>query len=250
MVVSSIRIQAADRTIRPPNCDVVNNKDVDMMLDLYGRGDYDYPNRFIFNCLISCLLAIILISSRPVLAGENRHHAAHVHGVAHLNIAIEGNNIYIEFFSPAANIVGFEHHPRTHEQKNAVKEAVNKLRAGASLFLLSAKSESRLVNSSVNADIDEDADHHSESEHDHAKNENHDKEDHTDKEHSEADEHESHSEFEAEYHFICKKPDRLSQVDVRLFQVFPGIEHIEVQLLNGTTQTAIELTAKKDKISL
>lgn len=224
--------------------------DVVMILNLHVRGIHNCMSKSIFKHLISAFFTIALLVGGPVQAEDKRHHGAHVHGVAQLNVAIEGNNIYIEFFSPAANIVGFEHHPRTHEQKNAVKEAVNELLAGASLFLLSAKSESRLVKSSVDTDIVEDADHHPESEHDHAKMENHDKEDHNDKEHSEADEHESHSEFEAEYHFICKKPDRLSQIDVRLFQVFPGIEHIEVQLLNGTMQTAIDLTAKKNKISL
>jgi hypothetical protein len=211
---------------------------------------FGYLIQLIINCLTSGLFVIVLISSESVLADEKRYYGAHVHGVAHLNVAIEANNINIEFFSPAANIVGFEHHPQTHEQKNAVKDAVNKLRAGASLFLLSAKSESRMVNSSVNADIDENAHHHSEPKHDHAEKEHHGQEKHHDKKQSQANEHERHSEFEAAYHFICKKPDKLSQIDVMLFQVFPGIEHIEVQLLNGTKQTAMELTAKKYKISL
>ncbi len=33
-----------------------------------------------------------------------------------------------------------------------------------------------------------------------------------------------------------------------LFQAFPGIEHIEVQLLTGTGQSAEELTAEKNRI--
>jgi hypothetical protein len=106
------------------------------------------------------------------------------------------------------------------------------------------------VKSSVDTDIDKDADHHSESLHDHAKEGHHDKEEHHEKEHNKDNEHERHSEFKAEYHFVCKRPDRLSQIDVRLFHVFPGIEHIEVQLLNETKQTAMELTTKKNKISL
>jgi hypothetical protein len=203
-----------------------------------------------FKCLILALFSIVIISSGPVQAEEKRHHEAHEHGVAHLNLAIEGNNVYIEFSSPAANIVGFEYHPRTHEQKKAVKDAINKLQEGASLFLLSSKSESQLVKSIVDTDIDKDADHHSESGHGHAEKGHHDQEEHHGNKHGEADEHDRHSEFKAEYHFVCKKPDRLAQIDVRLFHVFPGIEHIEVQLLNETKQTAMELTEKKNKISL
>jgi hypothetical protein len=205
---------------------------------------YSDLNKFMLKCLISGLFALVLIFSGTVQAEEKRHHEAHEHGVAHLNVAVEGDNIYIEFTSPAANIVGFEHHPRTNEQKDAVKDAVTKLQKGDALFLLTAKSDSQLVKSSVDTDIDKDAGHHSESEHAHEEKE------HYDKEHGEADEHERHSEFKAEYHFVCKKPDKLSQIDVKLFSIFPGIEHIEVQLLSKTKQTAMELTAKKNKIAL
>lgn len=220
-----------------------------MISNQHGRSMFGYLNQIIFNCLISGFFAIVLISSEPVLADEKRYFGAHEHGFARMNVAVEGNHIYIEFFSPAANIVGFEYFPRTHEQKNAVKDAVDMLRSGASLFLLSAKSESQLVKSSVDTDIDKDADYHSESEHDHAEKEQYGQEKRHGKEHGETDEHERHSEFEAEYHFICKRPDKLSQIDVRLFRVFPGIEHIEVQLLTETKQTAMELSAKKNKIS-
>ncbi len=208
-----------------------------------GKGMYAYLNRLMFNALTSGLFAIVIILSGPAQAEERRHHEAHEHGVANLNIAVEGNNIYIEFASPAANIVGFEHHPRTHEQKDAVKDAVNKLKNGDALFLLSAKSESKLVKSSVDTDIDKDADHHSEEEH-------HGHEDKHAEDHGETDEHERHSEFEATYQFICQKPGKLLQIEVMLFRVFPGIEHIEVQLLTETKQTAMELTAKKNKIAL
>jgi hypothetical protein len=203
-----------------------------------------------FKCLISTLFSIVLIFLGPVQAEEKRHHEAHEHGVAHLNVALEGNDLYIEFTSPAANIVGFEHQPRTHNQKDAVKAAVSKLHEGDVLFTLSAGSKSKLVKSSVVTDIDKDTDHHSESEHVHGEKGHHGQGQHHNKKNSQTDEHERHSEFKAEYHFVCKKPDRLLQIDVKLFSVFPGIEHIEVQLLTETKQTAVELTAKKNRISL
>ena len=204
--------------------------------------------------VMAALFSIAVIGSgftfSEVLAEEYHHHEAHEHGVASLNVAIEGNNIYIEFSSPAANIVGFEHHPRTREQKDAVKNAVNKLQTGDALFIFPAGSESKLVKSSVDTDIDKDTDNHSVSEHAHSEEGHHGQEEHRNKEHNEADEHERHSEFKAEYHFVCKKRGRLSQIDVKLFSFFSGIEHIEVQLITETKQTAVELTAKKNKISL
>ena len=57
------------------------------------------------------LLGIILIvwavgpNLSNIQAAEYRHHEAHEHGVAHMNVAFEGNELYIELISPAANIV-------------------------------------------------------------------------------------------------------------------------------------------------
>ncbi len=64
----------------------------------------------------------------------------------------------------------------------------------------------------------------------------------------EAHEHQGHSEFTAEYHFVSKHPEKLAHIDIMLLHAFPGIERIEVQLLTGAKQTAIQLTAKKNRI--
>jgi hypothetical protein len=191
------------------------------------------------------------LTSSHGLAASHRHHAAHEHGVAHLNVALDGDHLYIEFSSPAANIVGFEHHPRTQKQKAAVADALKKLAQGKTLFLLSPESSSQMVAADVHTDIEHHADAHEktghtgEDAHHHAEKETHE---HTG-EHHEADENERHSDFKATYHFVCKKPKKLSKIAVRLFNIFPGIEHIQVQLLAGTKQTAMELTAKKHTIS-
>jgi hypothetical protein len=206
-----------------------------MISTKHASGRHRYLNRFVLNGLISFLSTTVILFSGTVQAEEKRQHGAHVHGIANLNIAVEGNTIYIEFSSPSANIVGFGHPPRTQEQKDAVTDTVTKLQKGDSLFLLSAKSKSKLVKSSVDTDIDKE--HHG-----HAGKH--------DGNHGDSDKHERHSEFEARYQFVCQKPDKLSQIEVMLFSAFPGIEHIDVQLLTESTQTAVELTAKQNKISL
>jgi hypothetical protein len=208
------------------------------------------------NCLKILLSVItIVIGLGAILpnlqAGEFRHHEAHEHGVAHLNVAHDGKNLYIELTSPAANIVGFEYQPHTQEQKAAVKEAIKKLEAGEALFVLPAGAEGGLAESKVHTDIASKSDHKSEDAHTHDHNESskQDEEDkHRHSENHESNKHERHSEFKAEYHFVCKKSENLVYIDVMLFSVFPGIEHIEVQILTDTKQTALELTAKKKKI--
>lgn len=188
--------------------------------------------------LLSSVTIIVVMATGPLLstiqAGEHHHHDAHVHGVAHLNVALEGNDLYIELTSPAANIVGFEHDPRTQNQEGAVQEAIKQLKKGPRLFIQSSGAACQMVEAKVDTDMEGHNGHDTEPEY-------------TNQSHK-ADAHSSHAEFVAEYHFVCKKPEKLAQMDVKLLEIFPGIEHIVVQLLTETKQTAVKLTEKSHKI--
>jgi hypothetical protein len=54
----------------------------------------------------------------------------------------------------------------------------------------------------------------------------------------------------AEYRFLCERPERLSAIDVRLFELFPGNESVQVQLLTPQQQTALRLDARRSEIRL
>jgi hypothetical protein len=210
-----------------------------------------FRNHILSVGIIAFAIMLAAASSRTQ-AGEQRHHDAHVHGIAHLNAAVEGTSLHLEFISPAANIVGFEHEPRTPEQKEGVRNAIEKLEDGSKLFVLSPEAQCRLSKSSVKTDIEHDADHDADAghKHGHEKDAHHGKGEDSNQEHHEEneDEHARHSEFHSEYRFVCKNPGKLSQMDVMLIQSFPGIEHIEVQLLTETKQSAQELTAQSHRI--
>jgi len=183
--------------------------------------------------------------STPAAGADGHHHGAHVHGVALLNLALENNELYIEIKSPAANIVGFEHPPRTEMEKSAVEQAVKTLKAGEDLFTFSTSAGAVLKESTVMVGMEndsghEDEDHSSETDH-HA---THEVEDH--KQH---DVDEQHSEFEVVYRFHCKYPDKLKYIDVMLFDRFKGIEEINVQMMTRKRQTAFDLTLNENRIT-
>jgi hypothetical protein len=106
------------------------------------------------------------------------------------------------------------------------------------IFKLPQKAQGKLTESSVDTDIAIESNPESHAGHsgEHGK------------EHHHADEHERHSDFKAEYRFVCKRPEKLTQIEVMLFRIFPGIEQIEVQILTETKQTALKLTPKKNRI--
>jgi len=92
---------------------------------------------------LSALTLALVSGLGPVEAktGEADQHSAHVHGIAELNVAVERTELYMEFISPAANIVGFEHYPRTEEQKAAVQKAMDTFKNWEKLFVLPSRAD-------------------------------------------------------------------------------------------------------------
>jgi hypothetical protein len=165
---------------------------------------------------------------------EHRHHGAHVHGVARLNVAIEGKELFLELESPAMNLVGFEHMPGNHKQEAAVEKTVKTLEQGERIFIIPSEADCKLVEAEVESPLhkQQHGDHHGD-EHD-------------------ADHHEhegDHSEFHATYHFQCAVPAALSYIEVRLFKLFPETKDIDVQFISDRGQGAAELNASNHRLS-
>ncbi|MCP4378632.1 MAG: DUF2796 domain-containing protein [bacterium] len=195
-------------------------------------------------------MAIYALSISCVInAEEYRQHGTHEHGLAQMNLAVDDKDLHIEVISPAANVVGFEHQPKTPEQEAAVNKAIDTLQDGTSLFGLTSKAACRLVEAQVDTGMINASDHkHDEtqnevsSEHEQHEQNGHD----NDKEYD----HEGHSEFTVSYHFTCRKPKKLQEIEVKLFSVFPGMERIQVHALTDNGQLAVELNPKQARIKL
>lgn len=217
---------------------------------------------------------LVLASSLCYASGdvEHRQQSAHVHGTARMNLAIDGEDVFLELASPAMNIVGFEYMPSSDEDRHTVHEAAEKLEDGGSLFefskaagctLVTAEIESPLLGHEHNAKHDDKDSHGKEHEHeekhdkddDHhdAHGKDHDEQAHDEEhDHSATDEHKGveHSEFEARYQFTCNSPMKLKSMKVNLFTAFPGFEEIETQILTSSGQTAPELNARNNRVDL
>ena len=110
--------------------------------------------RYAFKMLLILLtVATIGGMSAGAQAEEQHHHGAHVHGIAHLNVALEGKNLYMEFVSPAANIVGFEHAPKNQAAREAVEAARNTLENAEAVFKLPPAAGARLIEATRTAQV-------------------------------------------------------------------------------------------------
>ena len=185
----------------------------------------------------AALFAVVSLLAFPVMAAD-RHHDAHQHGVSKLNLAIQGSRVEIELESPGSDIVGFEHKPSNAADRMAIKDAVQKLKNASGLFSFSAAAACRAEKSSVEAPFE---DHHEEKhEHKHGHGHGHEKGE---------EKGETHSEFHAEYRFVCAEPKELKHVDVKLFDVFPRAEEIEVQAITSNRQFKRELTRGSSRLT-
>ncbi len=176
----------------------------------------------------------LLAASSQLHARDSDHeqHAAHIHGEAQLLIALDGATLELEFQSPAMNIVGFEHQPKSEKQVNAVKTAMDTLKQPDLIFTLSSAAQCNPVSIEVESPL---------SEHDrHGHEHNH--------EHEHKHETETHSDFTAHYSFRCEKPSQLEKIEIELFKRFPGTEQLEVQSISKKGQQKIDLTPENSTL--
>ncbi len=154
---------------------------------------------------------------------------AHAHGAAHLDAVLEGRTLELALRSPAANLLGFEHAPRSAEEKARVSVARAQLQQPAALFGLGetgcAMTEQKLESPLFEA-----------ASHSHA--------------HRHGQDNDQHSDIHAHYRFDCAGPDALQRLDLSaLFRQFPAIETIQVQLIGPNGQRGVELSAGEPRLN-
>ncbi len=142
------------------------------------------------------LFSFLMACSVPVLAQQD----AHVHGIASMNIAVEGEELQIEFVTPSDGIVGFEYAPSTAAEIKAVADALSTLENPRSLFIIPTSAQCKLHEVEVERHAEGDHDDHAHDEHDHDKHahDDHGHDEHDDDKHAH-DEH-GHDEHDDDKH--------------------------------------------------
>jgi hypothetical protein len=151
---------------------------------------------------------------------------AHEHGVATLNVSLEGHALEIALDSPLDNLLGFEHAPITEVQRTLVVAMARRLRdAGAVLQPNSAARctpvEVHMASSALPPAMLGEAEGQV----------------------GVAHEPPGHADLAADFHFDCVHPEALRELRVGFFEAFSGFRLIRVQAVGPHGQTYAELTA-------
>ncbi|GIZ11684.1 DUF2796 domain-containing protein [Pseudomonas sp. NCCP-436] len=170
-----------------------------------------------------------LIAQAHDHAHEHAEHGslgAHEHGVANLNIALDGKQLEVQLESPAMNLIGFEHAARSEADKAQLENARRELEKPLTLFALSS-------NNCRNTRIELHSPLFYEGVHEHHHSHGHDDE---------------HSEIHAHYQFECT--NELKQLSLaELFKRFPATEKVQVQLIGPAGQQGLILTPSQPRLS-
>ena len=162
---------------------------------------------------------------------------AHDHGVADLRVAVEGRSLLIEFESPLANLVGFEHAPADAAQRAALEQLAARLRAVGSLIVLPAEAGCRLEDVELDLPGHDAHAHAHKDAHAHA--------------HGGADQGHAgeHADAFAVWGFECTDPAALSAVEVRVIEAFPAIRLLRAAVVGPSGQSAARIDAPRARLT-
>lgn len=200
----------------------------------------------IFGLSLSVTLMTLISAAVHAEGSHSSSHnlESHVHGLSNLTLAIDAQQIEIQFESPAANLMGFEHVATSKADIQQAKKVRAILKGhdlydfhGASCTLIEYKIDTSGI-------LKETSSHHDE----HELGEHHGHEDEEHEEHR--DDESSHREIVSNHTFKCSDTNDLTSISINLFSLFSGIESIQARWITPVKQGAKTLSVKESLISL
>lgn len=198
--------------------------------------------------LLASGLLIPALSLAPLAFGAENP-GAHEHGSAALQMAVEGNRIDLMFNSPAYNLAGFEHEPRTKAEKNRLAEVRRWLEntplvnaQGANCRIMDAAA---LLGGSGETPEDE---HQKHADYHHDKH--HGDKHYDDEHHPESDTRASHREYDVSQQLECDRIGRSQTFEAALLAEFPAIEQLTVEWVSPYGQGSTRLTPSTGRFTL
>lgn len=166
--------------------------------------------------------ATMLSASMSAHAAE----AAHVHGLMRLDIAVEKQALTVQLESPLDSLLGFERSPRTPAERQAADALLKRMGDAATLFKPDAAAQCVPTKANIeSAALQSMAP---------AAGKGGTKES-------------EHADLDASYEFRCAHPEKLTVVEVGLFDAFKRLQKIDVQVAGAKLQSKQTLQ-RPDKV--
>lgn len=189
-------------------------------------------------------LALLIALLLPLDAARAEPGAAHVHGHASLQLALDGSRLTLSLESPLEALLGFEHGPRNAAEREAVTRLGQALRQADALFRLSPAAQCRLERVEITSgalpaellqppQATAGASSPPDSSHGGARPAQGD----------------AHGDLLAEYHYTCAQPGQLRRLQTGAFKAFGKLRRVELERVTGSGQGLHRLTPSQPGIS-
>ena len=175
--------------------------------------------------VLAAALACSLFAGSAQAQGQRSGHA-HQHGVASLDLAIEGRSLSLSLEVPLDNLVGFERAPRNAAEKARVDAALAALKNGATMFRIDPAAgcvfrEATLTSAVLKLGTGATAASSG-----------------------------GHADLDADYSFDCPQAAKAGHIEIGLFQAFPRLQRLEVQAVAGQHQFKRSLKRPATRLTL
>lgn len=179
------------------------------------------PSRHAFSLI--AILTAALASPTAYAAG------AHAHGIARLDVAVDGATITLRLKSPLDSLLGFERAPRNDAERGQVRAMAQALRSGKQ-FVPSAAARCRLDRVTLASPVlaPELLGETGAAAGGKASDE--------------------HAELEGGFVYRCEDATALQGLDVMLFDYFKKLRRVDAQVAGPTGQSALKLSSRSRQI--
>ncbi|MEF7613088.1 DUF2796 domain-containing protein [Aquincola sp. MAHUQ-54] len=183
--------------------------------------------------------AVLLLATGAGAAWAQPHghagHAAHQHGKASLDIAVERQSLAVQIETPLDSLLGFERAPRTDAERQAAAQALAKLREADKLLVVDPAAGCTLAKVDIDAPVLGEPGGQPQA---------------PQAGHGAQGAHEDHAELQAAVEFRCTDASLAKYIDVGLADAFRRIRTIDVQVAAPQGQLKRTLTGKARRVNL
>lgn len=182
---------------------------------------------------------------------------AHVHGEANASVVLDEGMLAIELETPAANILGFEHKPKTNEEFALIQKTSRELEQINSV--VNVRGNCQLIDKNILWPFAIEKDTHAHEEDDHSDHEHDSHSDHDS--HSEHDDHSDHAaahhdedevhhnDIVISYQWQCEKLKKL-ELQFEMFNTYEGFHKVTVQWIAFNRQNSTILNRQQNSLAI
>lgn len=187
------------------------------------------------NLALSTATLVLAMGTTPLVAsGAGRAtEAAHAHGVMRLDIAVDQALLTVQLASPLDSLLGFERAPRTPAERRAADAMLSRMGEAAVLFKPNAAAQCVPTNVHIESAALQTTTPVPDK-----------------KMGKEAAKGGEHADLDAHYEFTCAHPEQLTTLEIGLFNAFPRLRKIEVQVAGAKAQSRQTLQRPNRVITL